>query len=117
MATTRKFRTGDDTLPKYPVADEAETLFADLRGPVELMGKTIAVLDRGYCHIGYGAINGDWLYLRRTKNIRRWGTTAGLGQLKDGPRQETVLDDYGDLRIPLHAVLFFIAVDQDKWDL
>jgi hypothetical protein len=33
------------------------------------------------------------------KNIRRWGTTKGLGELVNGPTKETVIDPYGDITI------------------
>lgn len=112
MALNRKFR--DDDGPKLP--KEQEDLFADVAGPIKHMGIRIVVCDRGYVHIGYVAYDTVFFYVRKAQNIRRWGTTAGLGQLKDGPRQETVLDPYGSLQIPMHAVLFFVDVDASKWE-
>lgn len=36
---------------------------------------------------------GPEIVIRRAKNIRRWGTKKGLGELHNGPKAETVLDD------------------------
>lgn len=57
----------------------------------------IYVLDRGWVVIGERDPNNDhphWgTLLRFAAVVRRWGTTAGLGQLAAyGPRDETVLD-------------------------
>ena len=38
-------------------------------------------------------------------NLRRWGTTAGLGQIAlEGPTDNSVLDFYGTVKVPAHAV-------------
>jgi hypothetical protein len=67
------------------------------------MGPQIVVLDRGFIYHGNVTIDG-------AKNIRRWGTTAGLGQLaKDGPTGETVLDAAGIVVAPMRAVIHFIS--------
>lgn len=57
----------------------------------------LVVCHRGYIFIGYvsrreGPI-GPEIIIERAKNLRRWGTTRGLGELVDGPTPNTVLDD------------------------
>ena len=48
-------------------------------------------------------------------NIRRWGTTAGLGELAvKGPTSSTTLDYYGEVRIPAGQCVFRIKCFYDK---
>ena len=60
-------------------------------------GYRVVVLDSGFVYVGYVEASLDaedrWL-MAKPRNIRRWGTTRGLGQLTlEGPTEETVLDD------------------------
>jgi len=74
------------------------------------MGSQIVVLDRGYVYQGNVTRQGDSITIANAKNIRRWGTTRGLGQLaKDGPQPNTTLDDAGTVVAPLRAVIHFLA--------
>lgn len=69
---------------------------ADSLQPVEIGEKRIIVADRGWVFVGSCVDNADGsVTIRGAKNIRRWGTTAGLGQLVSGPLSGTVTDDYG----------------------
>jgi hypothetical protein len=72
------------------------------------MGQHIVVLDRGFVYVGDVVITGEWLHIARARNIRRWGTTAGLGQLRSGPLKSTVLDDVGEVLSPLRSVIHII---------
>lgn len=48
--------------------------------------------------------------------VRRWGTTAGLGQIaKDGPTENTILDATPPMSIPLTAIINTIECDAEKW--
>lgn len=47
--------------------------------------------------------------------IRKWGTNAGLGELRSGPTKDTVLDLYGTVSVPKEKVLFFVSCD--FWNL
>lgn len=59
----------------------------------------IIVADRGWVFVGNCEDNSDGsVTMRNTKNIRRWGTTRGLGQLVNGPIPDTKFDDYGEIR-------------------
>lgn len=64
----------------------------------------IIIAERGWIYVGRPTRVGDQLVIRDAFNIRKWGTTGGLGELaRMGPREETVLDDYGTIR--LHVLL------------
>lgn len=78
-------------------------------------GLQIAVLDRGFVYIGNVITDGEWCYISNAWNIRRWGTTRGLGELVTGPLSETILDKVGNIRMPLRTLQHLIAVESDKW--
>ena len=78
-------------------------------------GIQIVVLDRGFVYVGYVKTDADWCHITQAKNIRKWGTTKGLGELVNGPLAETKVDDLGSLRAPLRAVISLICVDESKW--
>lgn len=74
----------------------------------ELEGQHIAVLDRGFVYVGNVSREGEFLKLTDAKNIRRWGTTKGLGELVDGPLENTVTDHVGQVLVPFKALIHLI---------
>lgn len=72
------------------------------------LGQNLVVLDRGFVYVGQVAEQSDRLVIRNARNIRRWGTTKGLGQLRNGPLTDTVLDDCGQVIVYLRAVISLI---------
>jgi hypothetical protein len=63
-------------------------------GPVR-----IVVADRGWVFVGACDDNDDGtVTICNARNIRRWGTTTGLGELINGPLPETKHDKYGTVR-------------------
>jgi len=61
--------------------------------------KRIIVADRGWIFVGNCEDNEDGsVTIRNARNIRQWGTTKGLGELKTGPTSKTAHDDYGEVR-------------------
>ena len=63
-----------------------------------MSNKTIVVLQAGWVFIGvlHPAKDGKHAFLTEASNIRKWGTTAGLGQIAlTGPTENTVLDPCG----------------------
>jgi hypothetical protein len=73
----------------------------------------IAVLDRGFVYVGKVSIKNDIVTITNARNIRRWGTTKGLGELADGPTANTVLDQVGTVTAPMRAVIHFIQCSKD----
>ena len=66
-----------------------------------LEGFAIVVLDRGFVYVGDVRMDDRFCVISGARNIRRWGTTRGLGELAlDGPLQHTVLDAVGTVRAP-----------------
>ena len=78
-------------------------------------GLQITVLDNGFVYIGRVVTNGNWGDIVNAWNVRRWGTTHGLGQLAEGPLDGTVLDHVGHVRFPMEALQHLIAVRGEGW--
>ena len=80
-------------------------------------GWNIVVLDRGFVYVGTVSTDDRWLYIEHAANIRRWGTTRGLGELVGGPRPDTKFDPAGNVRAPLSALIHLIEVEAcNKWE-
>ena len=72
--------------------------------------KSILVLWYGWVVVG--------VYDRKARTvkdaqcIRRWGTTKGLGQLRNGPLAGTVLEPLGDILVPQKPL---IVIEAKGW--
>lgn len=78
--------------------------------------KHIVVLERGFVYVGEISRDGDELVIANAQNVRRWGTTKGLGQLAlEGPQPNTQLDQAGEVRAPFAGVIHTIACEGEKW--
>ena len=65
----------------------------------------IVIAERGWVYIGKTHREGDQLVIDQCFNIRRWGTTNGLGEIAlKGPTESTVLDYYGLVRVHVLAM-------------
>lgn len=73
----------------------------------------IVVLDRGFVFVGKVADDGDNIRVTNCRNVRRWGTTKGLGELRNGPTEDTVLDEVGEIIAPKRAVIYQIVCTKD----
>lgn len=75
----------------------------------------IVIGQRGWVWVGRYSTDGEEVTLRDAKNIRRWGTTQGLGELCQGPLPETVLDPVGTVRLHQLAVVATYDCDSEVW--
>ena len=84
---------------------------------METTGKIqIAVLTNGFIFVGLIAHADGYVEIRNAKNIRRWGTTKGLGQLAiQGPQKDTILDEIGTVRAPFHSLIFLLDCQEKAW--
>jgi hypothetical protein len=81
-----------------------------------LSGKAIVVADRGFVYVGDVEVSADWCVITKAKNVRKWGTSKGLGELAlNGPLADTILDDVGTVRVPMRAVISLIDTEASKW--
>ena len=64
------------------------------------MAKEIVVATAGWVFIGDVEEVGETLHVTNASCIRRWGTTAGLGEIAlTGPTATTVLDYCGTVKL------------------
>lgn len=91
-----------------PQPDDAPTT------AIKRLGKQIVVLDRGFVYVGETSIQGDYVHINDARCIRYWGTSKGLGELRNGPTDSTKIDDVGDVMAPLKALIHFIKC-QKNW--
>ena len=78
------------------------------RPAATISGQHIVVLDRGFVYVGDVTIDGYFLRITNAKNIRYWGTKNGLGELRNGPRPETKLDEIGEVLAPMRALIHLV---------
>ena len=71
-------------------------------------GQHIVVLDRGFVYVGNITVEDEWVHINDAKNIRVWGTKNGLGELRNGPTNETKLDECGKVLAPRKALISLI---------
>ena len=69
------------------------------------IGQNIVVLDRGFVYVGDVKEETDRIIISNAKNIRRWGTSKGLGELRNGPLSDTTLDIVGEVMAFKHSVM------------
>lgn len=68
----------------------------------------IAVIDNGFVFVGDVTVRDNWVNINNARNIRVWGTNHGIGELRNGPLRETILDECGSVLIPLKSLMFLI---------
>lgn len=78
-----------------------------------LGGKSkIVVCQRGFVYAGNITKHGDYIVINDAVNIRRWGTTRGLGELAaNGNTPDTRADACGTVRVHQLAVVAMIDCD------
>tara|TARA_B100000683_G_scaffold220470_1_gene217371 strand:- start:19 stop:330 length:312 start_codon:yes stop_codon:yes gene_type:complete len=88
--------------PESIMINETQYIREDKAGqasPVEIGDKRIIVADGGWVFVGDVIDNDDGsVTINNALNIRRWGTTKGLGELINGPLEETITDHYGTVK-------------------
>lgn len=77
----------------------------------------IAVLERGFVYVGECESSEKSLTIKNARNIRRWGTERGLGELAlEGPKANTRLDRTGDIFVPIGSVVHVIDCNAAAWE-
>lgn len=87
-----------------------------MQHPLTTPAQQIAVLDRGFVYVGHCTVADGVLTITNAQCIRRWGTSAGLGQLAtQGPQPATKIDPAGTVRAPLTSVMHLIDCNTSAW--
>ena len=80
------------------------------------MKKQIVIAQRGWVFVGDVTRTESEVTIENAAVVRRWGTTAGLGQLaQHGPADETRLDPCPTVRI--HPLAVIATMDCASWPL
>ena len=112
--TIGQAREAVETGKKIEAALGAKPTAAPEQGSTE--GLNIVILERGFVYVGDVAISGNWVLISNARNVRRWGTTQGLGELAlKGPQPETKLDMGGTIKAPLSSVIGLLKCEVSKW--
>jgi hypothetical protein len=78
--------------------------------------KQIVIAQRGWVFIGEVTRSESEVVIEGAAVVRRWGTTAGLGQLAEkGPTADTRLDPCPTVRI--HPLAIVATMDCAEWPL
>ena len=87
--------------------------------PVNKNGRTaIVVCDRGFVLVGRIEVANSYITITSCNNVRRWGTTNGLGQIASGgPTVKTSLDPQPTTRVHELQVVQIIDCEESKWNL
>lgn len=76
----------------------------------------IVVLQRGWVLVGRYKQDGARCTLTSAQNVRRWGTTRGLGEIAmGGPTANTQLDPITDAEFHELTVIATFRCDASKW--
>ena len=76
----------------------------------------IVILQRGWVFIGRFSQEGQNCKLENAYNIRRWGTSDGLGELAlQGNQAETKLDKVGTVSFHELTTVAVMDCNQDVW--
>lgn len=71
-------------------------------------GFYIVVLDQGFVYVGDCVFGERYMTINNAKNVRQWGTKKGLGEIRNGPTANTVLDDAGTVIVPLTRIVHLL---------
>jgi len=111
-----------DTQPAEQIPGQADALELVADGePTITLPVRILVLQRGWVVIGHyhelvdQAGDPVEVILNGAQVIRRWGTKRGLGELVDGPKENTVLDPAGVVRVHPLAVVLQVQANGQAW--
>lgn len=97
--------------PTTITIDDVAYVRADTVNQHEGSDVRIVILQRGNVMIGRFHQDGDMCTLDQASVIRRWGTTKGLGELRDGPLSDTILDPCGHVEFHVLAMIASITCD------
>ena len=78
--------------------------------------KQIIIAQRGWVFYGDVTRRGTQIVIDDAFTVRRWGTTAGLGQIAiHGPTDETILDFTGTVSLHELTVVAAIICNPESW--
>jgi hypothetical protein len=80
------------------------------------MQKEIIIGQRGWVWVGDVTRTAEEVTIENAFNVRRWGTTKGIGQLAiEGPQPNTALDPCPTVTLHPLAVIGAYKCNPEKW--
>lgn len=74
----------------------------------------IVVCDKGFVFLGHVLeLQNEEIIISKAINLRRWGTTKGLGELRHGKTDKTVYDPWGLVHC---KPILRLNVEKGAWD-
>ena len=103
--------------PETIKIDDVEYVRRDLHEQAPSGDRHIVVLQRGFIFVGnLDKSNAPEFVLTDAYNVRRWGTSSGLGELADkGPLTNTKLDKATAVKFHELTVVLMIPCNESNW--
>jgi len=104
--------------PETISIDEVQYVRADTVSKTPTGDTKIVVLQRGWVLVGNVSVSEKDPNIRIIQNaavIRVWGTSKGLGELRDGPTASTKLDPTGVAEYHILTQVLAIPVNEAAW--
>lgn len=76
----------------------------------------IVVLERGFIYVGRVSEECDLVTIHGARSIIRWGTSQHIGELVDGPLENTRLGSPCTVQCRVPQVIHMIEVNQNAWN-
>lgn len=78
----------------------------------------IVIAQRGWVFVGEVTDQDNKIIISNARNIRRWGTTKGLGEIAaNGPTENTILDSVATVTLHPLTVIARIECNGTNWKL
>lgn len=76
----------------------------------------IVILQRGWIMVGRYERNGYECKLTNAYNVRKWGTSKGLGEIaENGPTPDTILDPVPEVSFHKLTEIATLKCEESKW--
>jgi len=95
---------------KTIVVDGVKYIPACECGPIK-----IVVIQRGFIYVGRLEETEDGITIRGARSLIRWGSSQHLGELVNGPLENTKLGASCTVLVRDPQIVHMIEVDQDGW--
>lgn len=97
--------------------EQIQSMFQKDSGNINLSGKKILILQRGWVVVGDVSQCGALIKCENARVIRTWGTKKGVGELaENGPLPNTKLDPCGTITVHELAIVFSVDCKEAKWN-
>jgi hypothetical protein len=83
---------------------------AEYCGPIK-----IVVIERGFVYVGHVANGEKDVIIRNARSVIRWGSSQHLGELVNGPLENTKMGAACTVRVRESQIIHMIEVDQNAW--